>query len=73
MVFAKTTADAASSGKETSSSSPSTSALNLPDNVYVCGDELDFIEDDATTVVTASDNDHHYHHQRTTSSSGRSR
>eukprot|EP00984_Skeletonema_dohrnii_P029668 scaffold20446_cov106-Skeletonema_dohrnii-CCMP3373.AAC.1 len=70
MVFAKTTADAASSGKETSSpSSSSTSALNLPDNVYVCGDELDFIEDDATTVVTASDNDH----QRTTSSSGRSR
>ena len=74
MVFAKTTADAASSGKETSSSpaSTSTSALNLPDNVYVCGDELDFIEDDATTVVTASDNDHQYH-QRTTSSSGRSR
>ena len=51
MVFAKTTAEtaasnAASSGKETSSSPSSTSALNLPDNVYVCGDELDFIEDD---------------------------
>jgi len=80
MVFAKTTAataasNAASSGKETSSSpsSPSSSsALNLPDNVYVCGDELDFIEDDATTIATASDNDHQYH-QRTTSSSGRSR
>lgn len=53
MVFPKgTTATASSSGKESSSSS-STATLNLPDNVYVCGDELDFIEDDTTTVATS--------------------
>ena len=53
-------AAAAAAGKERRSSS-STSSLNLPDNVYVGGDELDFIDDDATTLAPPEDH-------RTTSS-----
>ena len=49
----------------TSSSSSSSTKLNLPDNIYVCGDELDFIDEDATTIATARSD----HDPRTTSTS----
>ena len=79
MVFPKGTSNSASanvssaalttssSSKKQSSSSSSTT-LNLPDNVYVGGDELDFIEEDATTIATSDD-----HHNHRTSSGRRSR
>lgn len=72
MVFAKGTSNAAVSGdtagstgkKETNalSSSPSSATststwLNLPDSVYVGGDELDFIDEDATTATMATTSD----------------
>lgn len=55
MVFPKgttaTTNTTTSSGKQSSSSA----TLNLPDNVYVCGNELDFIiEDDTTTIASGT-------------------
>eukprot|EP00573_Skeletonema_grethae_P011502 CAMPEP_0201711434 /NCGR_PEP_ID=MMETSP0578-20130828/59138_1 /ASSEMBLY_ACC=CAM_ASM_000663 /TAXON_ID=267565 /ORGANISM="Skeletonema grethea, Strain CCMP 1804" /LENGTH=932 /DNA_ID=CAMNT_0048200485 /DNA_START=104 /DNA_END=2902 /DNA_ORIENTATION=- len=69
MVFPKGTTNTAVSGdnagstgkKETNASSSAASStstsLNLPDSVYVCGDELDFIDEDATTATMTTTSD----------------